>query len=521
MSRATLRIVHFSSEMAPLAKVGGLGDVVGALSAEQARRGHAVTVALPGYRSLAIPPGWTRRRLAHREVPWGLGREPAGFELLSPPEGRNGGDGDSAGGTFRVLKVEHLGERRFFDRDGIYDDPLREQSFPDASERFLFFSRAALEGLSGLGERFDILHAHDHQAGWVPCFARTHFAAEAAFAKAATVFTIHNLGYQGIHDSWVLGLAGFGRELFYPTAPFEFFGRVNDMKVGLAFADLLSTVSPRYAREIRTGGEYGFGLEGVLQRRAGDLRGILNGIDDGWDPARDRFLPAHYDRDHLEGKALVREALRAECGFAESPDWPLIGTVSRLVDQKGFDLIEQAEADLLKLEARFVVLGAGQARYQELFTRLMIRHPHRFHYRAGFDERFAHLIEAGCDLYLMPSRYEPCGLNQMYSLRYGTIPVVRETGGLADTVEDFDPGTRDGTGFMFQRYEPAELVGALRRGLTAWRQRPLWSELMRRAMVKDFSWRASADGYDQLYADALERVRLGPAPTLESVRTRV
>jgi starch synthase len=259
----------------------------------------------------------------------------------------------------------------------------------------MFFARAALEGLARLGEPIDILHAHDHQAGWAPCFARTHFAAEPAFARLATVFTIHNLGYQGIHDAWVLGLAGFGGELFYPTAPFEFFGRVNDMKVGLAFADLLSTVSPRYAREIRSGGEYGFGLEGVLQRRADDLRGILNGIDDGWDPARDRFLPQPYDRDRLEGKAVVRAALRQECGFPDAPDWPLVGTVSRLVDQKGFDLVEQAEADLLRLEARFVVLGAGQARYQELFTRLTIQQPERVHYRPGFDERFAHLIEGG------------------------------------------------------------------------------------------------------------------------------
>ncbi len=526
MSPPSFRIVHIASEMAPFVKVGGLGDVVGALAAEQARRGHHVIVALPGYRSLAIPPDWTRRRLPPGEVPWGLGQEAAGFEMLTPPQASDlNGVATGAGapeGSLRVLRVEHLGERRFYDRDGIYDDPLRGESFPDGAERFMFFARAALHGLAALGERFDVLHAHDHQAGWAPCFARTHFAADPAFSSAATVFTIHNLGYQGIHDSWVLALAGFGRELFYPTAPFEFFGRVNDMKVGLAFADLLSTVSPRYAREIQTGGEFGFGLEGVLQKRAADLRGILNGIDDTiWDPARDRFLPHRYDRDHPEGKLLVRAALREACGFPEAPDWPLIGTVSRLVDQKGFDLIEQAEAELLRLDARFVVLGAGQARYQELFTRLMIRHPQRFHYRAGFDERFAHLIEGGCDLYLMPSRYEPCGLNQMYSLRYGTIPVVRETGGLADTVQDFDPGTRSGTGFVFHRYEPAEMVEAVRRGLTAWRQRPVWADLMRRGMGIDFSWRASADGYDRLYADARERVSEGRAPTLETVRARL
>ncbi len=517
MSRRTYTIVHCASEMTPLAKVGGLGDVVGALAAEQARRGHRVTVALPAYRSLTLPADWTRRRLPECEVPWGLGKERAGFELVRPPAA-----GVGAIGTLSVLLVEHHGERRFFDRPGIYDDTDRGRSYPDGAERFLFFARAALEALARDGAPIDILHAHDHQAAWVPCFARTHFAGEPAFSGAATVFTMHNLGYQGIHDSWVLGLAGFGRELFYPAGPFEFFGRVNDMKVGLVFADLLSTVSPRYAREIQTGGEFGFGLEGVLRKRAADLRGILNGIDDVcWDPARDRFLPHHYDREHPEGKAKVRAALRDECGFPTAPDWPLIGTVSRLVDQKGFDLLEQAEADLLRLEARFVVLGAGQSRYQELFTRLMIQHPHRFHYRAGFDERFAHLIEGGCDLYLMPSRYEPCGLNQMYSLRYGTVPVVRATGGLVDTVEDFASGARKGTGFVFQRYEPAEMVGAIRRGLTAWRQPPVWAELMKRGMGRDFSWRASADGYDQLYADARERVRGGQVPTLDAVRARL
>ena len=523
MSPTSLRIVHFASEMTPLAKVGGLGDVVGALAVEQARRGHHVIVAIPAYRTLAVPASWTRRRLPERQVPWGLGRERAGFELVAASGSGNGTENASPGrGSLQVLLVEHLGERRFYDRPGIYDDPQRGHAFPDSSERFMFFARAAMGALAGLGGSFDVLHSHDHQAAWVPCFARTHFATEAAFAGVATVFTIHNLGYQGIHDPWVLGLAGFGRELFYPGGPFEFFGRVNDMKVGLAFADLLSTVSPRYAREIQTSGEFGFGLEGVLQRRAHDLRGILNGIDDAqWDPATDPFLPHHFDREHPEGKAMVRAALVQECGFPASPDWPLVGTVSRLVDQKGFDLVEQAETDLLKLDARFVVLGAGQARYQELYTRLMIHYPQRIYYRAGFDERFAHLIEGGCDLLLMPSRYEPCGLNQMYSLRYGTIPVVRETGGLADTVDDFDPEARTGTGFVFQRYEPAEMVAALRRGLTAWRQRALWAELMRRGMSRDFSWRASAEGYDRLYADALARVRAGRVPTLETVRARV
>jgi starch synthase len=353
----------------------------------------------------------------------------------------------------------------------------------------------------------------------VPCFVRTHFAATPQLSRAAMVFTIHNLGYQGIHDSFVLGLAGFGGEQFYPASPFEFWGRVNDMKVGLAFADMISTVSPRYAREIQTSAEFGAGLEGVLARRGADLRGVLNGIDDSyWDPARDPFLPHPFDRDHMAGKWKNRAALAAECGFPKAPDWPIVGMVARLVDQKGFDLLEAAEHDLPRLEARFAVLGAGQARYEELFSRLAAAHPERFHYHAGYDERFAHLIEAGSDVFLMPSRYEPCGLNQMYSQRYGTVPVVRGVGGLADTVEDFDPATRKGTGFVFHRYEAGEMIAALRRAFTVYRQPHLWSQLRANGMARDFSWRRAADGYDRLYAEAIAKLEGGRVPTLESVR---
>jgi len=507
-----LAVVHLASEMAPLVKVGGLGDVVGSLAAEQARRGHRVTVAVPAYRAVTVPEGWTREVLPGADVPWGMGRERARFELLHAPPG------DEAAGSMRVLLVGHAGERRFFERPGIYTEPATGAGYADNAERFLFFSRAALEGLKALGEPVDVLHAHDQQAAWVPCFVRTHERRTRIFRGAATVFTIHNLGYQGIHDPWVLGLAGFPGHLFHAASPFEFWGRVNYMKVGLAFADLLSTVSPRYAEEIQQDGEYGFGLEGVLRRRGADLRGILNGIDDAvWDPAHDPYLPRPYDLEHLEGKRANHGALAAECDFP--PGRAIVGMVTRLVDQKGLDLIEQAAPALLELNANFVVLGHGLTRYEDLLERLMQEHPDRVHYCARQDERLAHLIEGGSDLFLMPSRYEPCGLNQLYSLRYGTVPVVRETGGLADTVEEFDIGTREGTGFLFAPYEAEAMVGALKRALAIQRQPELWQALQANGMRRDFSWRASAAGYDRLYEDALERVRAGTVPTLESVRT--
>jgi starch synthase len=445
-------------------------------------------------------------------VPWGLGRERARFELLRPAP-----DSVPTAGTLCVVLVDHAGERRFFDRPGVYDEPGGGAGYPDNAERFLFFARAALEAIKLLGEPVDVVHAHDQQAAWAPCFVRTHEARAEMFRGAATIFTIHNLGYQGIYDSWVLGLAGFPGDLFHAASPFEFFGRVNYMKVGLAFADLLTTVSPRYAQEIQEDDEYGFGLEGVLRRRGGDLRGILNGIDDAvWDPARDPFLAQPFDRDHLEGKRANHRALAAECGFA--PDRPLVGMVSRLVDQKGFDLVEQAGPELLELGADFVVLGYGQPRYEEWFARLTLDRPDRVHFSARQDEGFAHLIEGGADLFLMPSRYEPCGLNQMYSLRYGTVPVVRETGGLADTVEEFDLGTREGTGFRFGPYEAEAMVGALKRALAIQKQPELWQALQRNGMARDFSWRVSADGYDRVYTEALDRVRAGRVPTLETVR---
>jgi starch synthase len=382
-----LRIAHFGSEMAPVVKVGGLGDVIGALSREQARRGHSVVVVLPAYRVADVKSLGAKQRIGRIELPWGVRREEAAFDLYTPSV-------DGAGAPVRVLLVDHVSDRRFFDRPGIYDDPVSGEGYPDNAERYLFYCRGALEGLKLLGESFDVLHAHDHQAGWVPCFARTHEPAIHDRRRGDGVHG-HNLGYRGIHDPWVLSLAGFGRELFYPTSPFEFWGRVNYMKVGLAFADLISTVSPRYAKEIQTTGEFGFGLEGLLARRGGDLRGILNGIDDRvWDPARDPLISYPYDREHPEGKWKNRAALAQECAFPSSPDWPIVGMVSRLVDQKGFDLVEGIAAWLARLEARFVILGTGQS----LSGAVRPNDggpPRRVHYRTGFDEPFAHRIEAG------------------------------------------------------------------------------------------------------------------------------
>jgi len=504
-----LTIVHVTTEYAPRVRVGGRADMVGGLAREQARRGHRVVVVMPRYASIGTPAGADARPLADVDVPWGLGRERARFDLV-----------DAGEGAPRLLLVGHAGPRAFYDRSGVYDDPGTGAAWSDNAERFLFFARAALEGLKQLGERVDVLHAHDHQAAWAPCFARTHESLDPAFARLATVFTVHNLGYQGLVDAWVLALAGFAPDTFFPGAIFEFWGRVNYMKVGLVFADLVTTVSPRHAREIRTDGEFGYGLEGLLESRKADLRGIVNGIDESWDPLEDPWIAQRYDATTLELRAHDRAALVAECGLGSGPDWPVVGMAAGLEEQKGWDLVVQAEADLLALEARYVFTGRGQARYRDVLSRMSAAHPGRIHFREGRDTAFTHRLLAGCDLLMSPSRFEPCGLYQMAAQHYGAIPLVRAVGGLADTVESFDPLTGAGTGFRFDRFDAAELVGTLRRALALSRQPGLWRRLQANAMSRDFSWRGPAAAYDEVYAEARARVAEQGAPTLESVRAR-
>ncbi|MEO5616682.1 MAG: glycogen/starch synthase [Candidatus Eisenbacteria bacterium] len=504
-----LSIVHVTTEFAPLVRVGGRADMVGGLAREQARSGHRVLVALPHYPFVELPAGACRRALAEIEVPWGMGRERATFELV-----------ELADGGPRLLLVGHAGVRAFYGRAGVYDDPETGAAYGDNAERFVFFARAALEGLKQMGERFDVLHAHDHQAAWAPCFARTHEALEPAFARMATIFTVHNLGYQGLYDAWVLALAGFAPDQFFPGAVFEFWGRVNFMKVGLAFADLVTTVSRRHAREIQTDGEFGYGLEGLLARRSSDLRGVLNGIDDTWDPASDPWIAQRYDAVSLGLRAHNRAALAAECGLGVGPDSPLVGMAAGLEEQKGWELILQAQEELARLDARFVFMGKGQARYRDMLAGLSAAHPGRIHFREGRDAAFTHRLLAGCDLLLSPSRFEPCGIYQMAAQRYGAVPVVHAVGGLADSVDNFDPLTGTGTGFRFERFDAAELTATLRRAVAVWRQPELWKRLQASAMGSDFSWSGPATRYDALYVEVLGRIAAAGAPTLETVRAR-
>jgi len=393
---------------------------------------------------------------------------------------------------------------RFFDREGLYGEAGRD--YPDNLARFTFFCRAVAAWLGRAAWAPDVIHCNDWQTALLPVLLRVEGA-----SRAATVLTIHNLAYQGRFPAEQFPLTGLPPSVF-TVRGLEFWGEVNLLKGGLYFADVLNTVSETYAREIQTP-EFGAGLDGVLRDRREDLYGILNGVDyRAWDPAVDPLLPARYSAEDLAGKGVCKQALQRELGLREAPEVPLIGMVTRLADQKGLDLVAAVLDDLLARGVQFVLLGTGEPRYHALFAGLAARHPSQVGVRLGFDDPLAHRIEAGADIFLMPSRYEPSGLNQLYSLRYGTVPVVRRTGGLADSIVDATPealarGTANG--FVFEAYAPAALIAALSRALHAFRDPATWSALQRRGMREDFSWARSAGRYVELYARAAARATPG------------
>jgi starch synthase len=476
-----MEILFVASEVAPWSKTGGLGDVAAALPRALAARGHAVTVVSPRYGGIdPLADGFTRKEGLLRS----RGEPTAAWVRRGKP-------------TFWL--VEH--ERLFGARRGIYGEDGRD--FPDNAERFTFLSRAALALPGATGGRPRIVHANDWQTGLVPFLLRREHAEDPHLARARTVFTIHNLAYQGVFPKDVVPHLGLPWDAFHLDG-LEFYDQLSFLKAGLVFADALTTVSPTYAREIRTP-EGGNGLDVLLRARAGDLHGILNGIDVAeWNPAADRHLPAHYSARALGGKARCKAALQRELGLPVRPDTPLAAVVSRLAEQKGMALLAAAVPELLARDVQLAVLGSGDARWEHALGRAAAERPDRMAVRLGFDEALAHRIEAGADVFLMPSRFEPCGLNQMYSLRYGTVPVVRAVGGLDDTVEDYD-GWNAGTGFKFRDYTPAALSLAVRRALDVHRDRRAWRGLIARGMAQDFSWERSAASYEALYRELGER----------------
>jgi len=482
-----MHIAFAASECVPFSKTGGLADVVGALPRALAALGHQVSVYLPRYRQ-------TKLTDAQPVVP----------SITVPFDDRYRFCSVVAAGNHSGVHFYFVEYPPYFDRDALYGTSSGD--YPDNAERFALFSRAVLEASKILGVP-DAFHCHDWQSALIPVLLRTQYAEDPAFRDVATVFTIHNMGYQGLFSPDTLPLLTLPWDLF-TMSKMEFFGNVNFLKGALVYSDFITTVSRKYSQEIQTT-EFGFGLEGVLRNRAATVSGILNGVDyDEWSPEKDKFTVAKYSPEDLAGKAQCKQDLLAAFAVTK-PDLrlPVIGIVSRFAAQKGFDLIAQIMDRLAREEMIVVALGNGDKQYEEMFVRLQKQFPQKIAVRVAYDNALAHKIEAGSDMFLMPSKYEPCGLNQIYSLKYGTVPIVRATGGLDDTIEPWNPRTGKGTGFKFSDYSGESLLLTIRDALRAFRDHASWQTLMRNGMSRDFSWTASAKEYVRIY----EKVRQGRA----------
>jgi len=478
-----MHIAFVASECVPFSKTGGLADVVGALPRALAAAGHEISVFVPRYRLTRI----SEERTVVQSITIPFDDRYRFCSVLS-------------GAGYPGVRFFFIDYPPYFDRDGLYGTASGD--FPDNAERFALFCRAVLEASKILGVP-DIFHCHDWQSALVPVLLRTQYLEDPAFRECGTVFTIHNIGYQGLFPAEILPLLTLPWDLFTITK-MEFFGNVNFLKGALAYADLITTVSRKYAQEIQTT-EFGFGLDGVLKERAQTVIGILNGVDyEAWNPETDRFIAAHYSADDLSGKRECKQDLLASFGLRNAdPNLPVIGIVSRFAAQKGFDLIGQIVDRLALEDVLLTVLGSGDKLYEEMFLRLCRRVPNKIAVRIAYDNALAHKIEAGADMFILPSRYEPCGLSQIYSLKYGTVPIVRATGGLDDTIDPWDPRTKKGTGFKFQEYTGEALLRTIHQALQLYRDQGSWQKLMRNGMSKDFSWRVSAREYVRAY----ERVR--------------
>jgi starch synthase len=469
-----VKILIAVSEVVPYAKTGGLADVAGALPKEFAKLGHDVRLVMPRYEKV---------RHDLEPVKTGLGVELTGERVGF----------DVRRDTSQGYEALFIDCPKFFDRPGLYGEEGAD--YPDNAARFAFFARAVLAAAEALDFRPDVVHCHDWQSALVPLYLKR--GGNPYFGETASLFTIHNLAYMGnFPPEEALPLVGLGEGLFTAEGGVEYYGKVNYLKAGLVFADVLTTVSPTYSKEIQTP-EFGYGLEGVLHSRTADLFGVLNGIDyELWNPATDANLAAGYSGENPAGKAVCKTDLQREYGLPERRDVPLFGMVTRLADQKGLDLFAKAAEDFFAKNLQFALLGTGDPKYHELFTALASKYPERCGVRLAYDAALAQRIYAGADLFVMPSRYEPCGLGQLIALSYGTLPLVRATGGLADTI---DEGVN---GFVFTEYVPSAFLDATKRALAAFSENETWEKLVRRAFAARYSWGQSAERYVELFSRA-------------------
>ncbi len=480
-----MKIVHVASELFPYMKTGGLADAVGALSAALADHGHEVAVFLPGYRAA----------LEHKDAAKAARTLRVKVELAD----------DVLSGDVRVfsprpnLKVYLMCREEFFDRRGAYGNG--ERDYEDNADRFIFFCKAVVETLRLIEFSADIVHCHDWQAALLPVLLREAERRHNVTLALKTMFTIHNIAYQGLFPAKTFARTNLPAELNQMDG-LEYYSQINLLKGGLVFADRVTTVSPRYAREIQTP-EFGCGLDGVAQTRAEDIVGLLNGVDPAiWNPATDRHIPARYSAGDLAGKKICRAELLKRCKFPADFTGPVFGIVARMTAQKGIDFVLENRDFFLADNVRLVVLGAGEKRIEEDLQALAKLAARKVFFSPRLDEAMSHLIEAGSDFFVMPSVFEPCGLNQMYSQVYGTVPVVSRVGGLADTVVDADADPEHGTGLMCEP-NAASLFDALQRALVLFADQPRYAAVQQRGMVRDFSWKVAAEAYERLYQESM------------------
>ncbi|HKP85206.1 MAG TPA: glycogen synthase GlgA [Blastocatellia bacterium] len=470
-----MNILLAATEVVPYAKTGGLADVAGALPKALVRLGHNVRIAMPRYNVEKIT-SRSERVPGELAVPFNFGIRPTAVYFDRSDE----------------VPVYFIDAPEYYSRNKLYGES-------DDAERFAFFSRAVIELAKASGEQFDIFHLNDWMTGLIPAYLKTAYAGDPALAKTRTLFTIHNMTFHGLFDLGKLAQFGLPEWLNDTGSGIEFYGAASALKSGLVFSDAISTVSPRYAREIQTP-EYGAKFDGLLRARREDLFGILNGVDyDVWNPETDPFIAARYGASDLSGKRECKRDLLRSFGMSEDLERPLIGCISRLSDQKGFDLIIDIAWQMLDRGVAFILLGSGAEVFERTFQALHNSRPQQVGVYLGLSNELAHKIEAGADMFLMPSRFEPCGLNQMYSLKYGTPPIVRAVGGLDDTIENFDRSTKRGNGFKFYDYDSARLLEKIYEALMVYADRDLWRTLMLTGMRADHSWEHSAREYVELY----------------------
>lgn len=490
-----LNVLFLSSEVFPFAKTGGLADVASALPQALKEIGHEVRLAIPRYGFVNERKFRIHEIIRLKDIDIPIGKKVAKLNVKS----------SFLIGERTKVQIYFIDSAEFFGRQGIYQDPKTKKDYPDNDERFIFYSRGIFEILKRLGWAPHIIHCNDWQSGLVPVYLKKIYSKDPFFKNVKTVFTIHNVAYQGNFPKETFQKSGLPDDVFTPDGA-EFYDKFSFMKAGIVYSDYVTTVSNTYSKEISGSEEYGCGMEGVLKKKKRAFSGIVNGIDYSlWNPDSDQFIPFKYSVKTIDAKVENKKYLLKRFNKKFDATIPLLGMVTRLVEQKGIDLLMDGFADLMKMNVQLILLGTGEKQYHTKLESLAKKYQDRFMLELGYNDELAHLIEGAADIFLMPSKFEPCGLNQLYSLKYGTIPIVRKTGGLADTVTEVNPQKGTGTGFFFEKYDSRDMLKAVSHAVNLFGDQKSWQKIMRNAMMQDYSWTSSAKQYEELYNKILNK----------------